>query len=151
MKLMRRPEGMQPMRFIASLGGIGHLRPAPGTWGSLAVLPLGLLPPWVALLAALIFTGLGYWALTRLPEAASDPGWVVVDEAAGQSLALAAVTGWLGLLLAFALFRLLDITKPGPVGWADRQKGPLGVMGDDIIAGALAGLILLLLAPLGIR
>lgn len=136
---------------IASLGGIGHLRPAPGTWGSLAVLPIGLLPPWVALLAALIFTGLGYWALTRLPEAAADPGWVVVDEAAGQSLALAAVTGWLGLVLAFALFRLLDITKPGPVGWADRQKGPLGVMGDDIIAGALAGLILLLLAPLGIR
>ncbi|WPB87213.1 phosphatidylglycerophosphatase A family protein [Sediminicoccus rosea] len=139
------------MRSIASLGGIGFLRPAPGTWGSAAVLPLAFLPPWVALLAALLFTGLGYWALTRLPEAAADPGWVVVDEAAGQSLALAAATGWLGVVLAFALFRLFDITKPGPVGWADRQKGPFGVMADDVIAGAMAAVILLLLAPFGIR
>jgi phosphatidylglycerophosphatase A len=139
------------LRSIASLGGIGFLRPAPGTWGSAAVLPLAFLPPWVALLAALLFTGLGYWALTRLPEAAADPGWVVVDEAAGQSLALAAATGWLGVVLAFALFRLFDITKPGPVGWADRQKGPFGVMADDVIAGAMAAVILLLLAPFGIR
>lgn len=139
------------MRSIASLGGIGFLRPAPGTWGSAAVLPLAFLPPWVALLAALLFTGLGYWALTRLPEAAADPGWVVVDEAAGQSLALAAATGWIGVVLAFALFRLFDITKPGPVGWADRQKGPFGVMADDVIAGAMAAVILLLLAPFGIR
>jgi phosphatidylglycerophosphatase A len=139
------------LRSIASLGGIGFLRPAPGTWGSAAVLPLAFLPPWVALLAALLFTGLGYWALTRLPEAAADPGWVVVDEAAGQSLALAAATGWLGVVLAFALFRLFDITKPGPVGWADRQKGPFGVMADDVIAGAMAAVLILLLATFGIR
>ena len=139
------------MRAIASLGGIGFLKPAPGTWGSLAVMPLALLPPWVALLAAVIFTALGYWALTRLPEATADPGWVVVDEAAGQSLALAAATGWLGVLLAFALFRLFDITKPGPVGWADRRKGAFGVMADDVIAGAMAAAVLLLLALMGIR
>ncbi len=142
---------MQPMRAIASLGGIGFLKPAPGTWGSLAVMPLALLPPWVALLAAAIFTGLGYWALTRLPETTADPGWIVVDEAAGQSLALAAATGWLSVLLAFALFRLFDITKPGPVGWADRRKGAFGVMADDIIAGAMAAAMILLLALMGIR
>eukprot|EP01031_Cornospumella_fuschlensis_P050023 gene50023-61225_t len=106
-------------------------------------MPLALLPPWVALLAALIFTGLGYWALTHLPETGADPGWVVVDEAAGQSLALAAATGWVGVLLAFALFRLFDITKPGLVGWADRQKGPFGVMADDVIAGAMEAATLL--------
>jgi phosphatidylglycerophosphatase A len=139
------------MRAIASLGGIGFLKPAPGTWGSLAVMPLALLPPWVALLAAVIFTVLGYWALTRLPETTADPGWVVVDEAAGQSLALAAATGWLGVLLAFALFRLFDITKPGPVGWADRRKGAFGVMADDVIAGAMAAAVLLLLALMEIR
>jgi phosphatidylglycerophosphatase A len=139
------------LKAIASLGGIGFLKPAPGTWGSAAVLPLAFLPPWVALLAAALFTALGYWALTRLPEASADPGWVVVDEAAGQSLALAAATGWVGVLLAFALFRLFDITKPGPVGWADRQKGPFGVMADDVIAGAMAALVILLLAPFGIR
>ena len=142
---------MDAVRAIASLGGVGFLRPAPGTWGSLAVMPLALLPPWVALLAAFLFTGLGYWALTRLPETGADPGWVVIDEAAGQSLALAAATGWLGVLLAFALFRLFDITKPGPVGWADRQKGPFGVMADDVIAGAMAAAVLLLLALIGVR
>ena len=70
---------MDAVRAIASLGGVGFLRPAPGTWGSLAVMPLALLPPWVALLAAFLFTGLGYWALTRLPETGADPGWVVID------------------------------------------------------------------------
>jgi phosphatidylglycerophosphatase A len=114
-------------------------------------MPLALLPSWVALLAAVIFTVLGYWALTRLPETEADPGWVVVDEAAGQSLALAAASGWIGVALAFALFRLFDITKPGPVGWADRQKGPFGVMADDVIAGAMAAAAILLLAWMGIR
>lgn len=142
---------MDPLKAIASLGGIGFLKPAPGTWGSAAVLPLAFLPPWVALLAAVLFSGLGFWALTRLPEAAADPGWVVVDEAAGQSLALAAATGWIGVVLAFALFRLFDITKPGPVGWADRQKGAFGVMADDVIAGAMAAVVILLLASWGIR
>lgn len=136
-------------RAIASLGGIGFLRPAPGTWGSVAVLPLALLPGWVALLAALVFTLAGYWAVARLPNAASDPGWVVVDEAAGQSLALAAASGWIGVMLAFALFRAFDILKPGPVGWADRQHGPFGVMADDILAGAMAAGVLLLLAAMG--
>jgi len=142
------------LRAIASLGGIGFLRPAPGTWGSLAVLPLALLPAWVSALAALGFTALGYWALTRLPETNADPGWVVVDEAAGQSLALSMALalgmGWLGVALAFALFRIFDITKPGPVGWADRQKGAFGVMADDVIAGAMAGLVLVLLAFMGL-
>ena len=139
---------MNLARAVASLGGIGFLRPAPGTWGSVAVLPLAILPPWCALLAAAVFTGAGYWALRRLPEAAEDPSWVVVDEAAGQSLALAAASGPLGLALAFALFRLFDVWKPGPVGWADRQTGPFGVMADDLVAGALAAAALLLLEAL---
>lgn len=142
---------MGAVRAIASLGGIGHLRPAPGTWGSAVVLPLGFLPGWIALLAALVFTVAGFWALARLPETTADPGWIVVDEAAGQSLALAAAGGWVGILLAFALFRLFDIVKPGPVGWADRQKGTFGVMADDVIAGAMAGAAVLLFAAMGVR
>ena len=57
-----------------------------------------------------------------------------------MALALAAVSepGW-GVALAFALFRLFDVWKPGVVGWLDRQKGPVGVMGDDVVAGAMAG------------
>jgi len=52
--------------------------------------------------------------------------------------------GWLGLLLAFGLFRLFDITKPGPVGWVDARHDEWGVMGDDWVAGFLAGLVLLI-------
>jgi phosphatidylglycerophosphatase A len=144
------PVRQNTSRAIASLGGIGFLRPAPGTWGSAVVLPLALLPGWVALVAALVFAATGYWAVARLPEARADPGWVVVDEAAGQSLALAAASGWVGVMLAFALFRAFDILKPGPVGWADRQKGPFGVMADDVIAGALAAVVLLILSAVGI-
>lgn len=131
---------------VASLWGVGGLRPGPGTWGSAAALPLALLPPWGIALAALGLAVLGTWAVARLPDAEADPGWVVVDEAAGMALALAlAPAGWGWALLAFALFRLLDILKPGPVGWMDRQPGALGVMGDDLVAGALAGGALLLL------
>ena len=136
---------MSPAHAVAALGGIGHLRPAPGSWASAAVLPLALLPGWACLLAAALFTLAGCWALARLPAAREDPSWVVVDEAAGMSLALAAAPpGWWGALLAFLLFRALDVGKPGPVGWADRHAGTLGVMGDDLIAGALAALALLL-------
>lgn len=130
-------------REVAALGGLGRLRPAPGTWASAALLPLALLPGWVALAACAGFTAAGFWALARLPEAEADPPWVVVDEAAGQSLALAAAEGLAATLLAFALFRAFDIAKPGPVGWADRQPGALGVMADDLLAGALAGLLVL--------
>ncbi len=127
-----------------SLGGVGFLRPAPGTWGSAVVLPVAWAGPAAAALLALLLLALGMWALMRLPEAEVDPGWVVIDEGAGMALALAAVPepGW-GVAVAFALFRLFDVWKPGPVGWLDRQKGPAGVMGDDIAAGAMAGGVLL--------
>jgi len=128
---------------IASLGGIGRLRPAPGSWGSAAVLPLAWAGPGWCLLAALALTLLGWLALRALAEdaVAADPGWVVVDEGAGQALALAALpaaAGWPWVVLAFLLFRAFDIGKPGPVGWADRRAGPFGVMLDDLLAGALA-------------
>ena len=144
---MRR--GQQLAYAVATLGGIGRLRPAPGTWGSAAVLPAVLLGPWACLALSLLLTVAGYWATRRMlgDDTAADPSWVVVDEGAGQVLALAALpagVGAPGVLLAFLLFRLFDITKPGPVGWADRQHGARGVMLDDIIAGALAAALILL-------
>lgn len=147
-------------RLLASLGGVGFLRPAPGTWGSALVLPVALLGPVACLALAGLLTALGFWALARLPEARQDPSWVVIDEGAGQSLALAALGLGMapelaaaatpqgiaaGIALAFLLFRLFDITKPGPVGWADRRKGAAGVMLDDVIAGALAAAVILAL------
>lgn len=131
-------------RSVASVGGVGFLRPAPGTWGSLVALPAVLLGPWGCLALGVAVAVVGFWAVASLPEARGDPGWVVVDETAGQCLALACIpagAGFWWMLLAFALFRVLDIAKPGPVGWADRQEGPVGVMLDDLIAGALAGAV----------
>ncbi len=132
-------------KFVATLAGVGLLRPAPGTWGSAVVLPAVLLGPVWCLGLALLLGLAGLWAVGRLPERKADPGWVVVDEGAGQLLALAALplgAGWPWVLAAFLLFRLFDITKPGPVGWADRQKGAVGVMLDDVLAGALAAGVL---------
>ena len=135
---------MTPARLVASFFGVGFFPWAPGTAGSLAALALGAvmlalapgLLPWAALVAA--FAGL--WAA----RVEGDPGWVVIDEVAGQWIALLPLArpSWVGLLVSFALFRLLDITKPGPVGWADRQHGAAGIMADDLIAGALAAGIL---------
>jgi len=139
--------------LVATMGGVGRLKPAPGTWGSLVVLPAALLGPVPALLLALLVTIVGFYAVRAVlrdaPE--QDPGWIVVDEAAGMLLALAglsAAAGIWGVLIAFGLFRVFDIFKPWPISWADQQKGALGVMLDDIVAGALAALALILARPL---
>ncbi|MFA5581882.1 MAG: phosphatidylglycerophosphatase A [Paracoccaceae bacterium] len=150
---------------IATVFGIGHLRPAPGTWGSAAALPLlwalhqagGFAA--VALATVAVFA-LGWWATTAATAGTADPdrSEIVIDEVAGQWLALwpvsygAAHVGadilalWPGWLAGFLAFRAFDILKPGPVGWADRKATPLGVMLDDAIAGFLAALVVILLA-----
>ncbi|PZW45595.1 phosphatidylglycerophosphatase A [Humitalea rosea] len=132
---------------IAALGGVGHLRPAPGSWGSAVVLPIAWAGPGACLGLAVVLLIAGLWALR---DRRDDPGWVVVDEGAGQALALAALPALGGLALlpwtlgAFALFRAFDILKPGPIGWVDRQTGAWGVMGDDILAGVFAGAAIIL-------
>jgi len=139
--------------MIATLGGIGRLKPGPGTWGSLVVLPLVMLGPAACLVLALGVTVLGYFAVRGVlrdrPD--EDPGWIVVDEAAGMLLALAGLTSeaslW-GVLLAFVTFRVFDIFKPWPISWADQQKGAFGVMLDDVVAGALVAAALLLARPI---
>ena len=133
----------------ATLAGIGRIRPAPGTWGSAVVLPAALLGPLPCLVLALGVTIAGWVAVRAvLAEGGEqDPGWIVVDEAAGMLLALAALpagAGWLGVALAFVLFRAFDILKPWPVSWADGLAGATGVMLDDVIAGAMAGAVLML-------
>lgn len=137
--------------LIASGFGAGLSPVAPGTAGSLAALALAvpmLQAPWFVLPLAILASLLGgMWAIPRA-GGSDDPGWVVIDEVAGQWIALlpllaAPHIAWPGLALGFALFRLFDITKPGPIGWADRQPGAIGVMADDVLAGAAALLVLL--------
>ena len=149
---------------IATVGGIGYLRPAPGTWGSLIALPLA----WVfhtiggfplLVLATISVCLIGIWAIHSMTVGQTDPdrSEIVVDEVAGQWVAVMAISYpawampidilrlWPGWLAAFCLFRLFDIWKPGPVGWADRRKDTIGVMLDDVLAGicAAAGVLIL--------
>ena len=151
---------------IATVFGVGHLRPASGTWGSLVALPMAfallwLGGPWLLLGATVGVTALGFVAArAEITTGDPDPGHVVIDEVAGQWVALlpvgfgAAQAGvgygalWPGWVAAFVLFRLFDIWKPGPVGWADRQQGASGVMMDDIIAGVMAAVGVMILAAL---
>ncbi|MCX7300017.1 MAG: phosphatidylglycerophosphatase A [Rhodobacterales bacterium] len=153
------------MNLIATLGGIGNIRPAPGTWGSLAALPLALVlmlvgGPTLFVIGIVVVAVAGWFATKSEMDATlqDDPQQVVIDEVLGQWIALlpvslgAASTGvslfalWPGWVSAFLLFRLFDIWKPGPVGWADRREDALGVMLDDAIAGAFAAVGVALLA-----
>jgi len=137
-------------RLLASGFGSGFFPIAPGTAGSLVALGLGaaMLHVSVALLvvASLAVCAGGIWAV-RETQAEADPGWVVIDEFAGQWITMLGMTtiSWKSLLAAFVLFRLFDIFKPRPIAWADQRKDALGVMADDMIAGTMAALVLTVL------
>ena len=153
-------------RMIATLFGVGLMRPAPGTWGSAVAVGLGYLIhalfgfPLFVLATGAVFL-IGWWATAAAVRgrADHDPGEIVIDEVVGQWIALWPVSGglwfagvspwlfpWPGWVTAFVMFRLFDILKPGPIGWADRKKNAFGVMLDDVIAGAMAGAVVLLAA-----
>jgi phosphatidylglycerophosphatase A len=139
-------------RQIALAFGAGLAPKAPGTAGSLVGLALGALllhlSPIALAAGTLAATLAGLWAIRAClgPTTSQDPNWIVIDEVAGQMLALVALPrpSPLGLLAAFALFRLFDIAKPGPIGWADKKSGPVAIMADDLLAGAATAFMLLL-------
>ena len=140
---------MKASLLVATVGGVGWIRFAPGTWGSLVALPALLLGrPWIVGLALLV-AALGWLAVREVlrDRPTEDPGWVVVDETAGMLIALAALpagAGWVGAAVGFALFRAFDILKPWPISWADGLHGATGVMLDDILAGAIVAALLVL-------
>jgi len=136
-------------RLVAGFFGVGFFPVAPGTAGSAVALLVGAVlmlgPPWLLPLGAALAVAAGCLAIPRaVTDPQADPGWVVIDEVAGQWIALLGLAdvSAIGLLLAFIGFRALDIWKPGPVGWADRQVGAFGIMADDILAGAIVALVL---------
>lgn len=149
--------------WLAAGLGSGWLPKAPGTWGSLAALPLAwLLIEWggvtVLFAATFLFLLLGCWicvdVLQRIPD--KDPGWVVIDEWVGLwlcmgLLALVLGTGPWVYLLAFIAFRLFDIFKPWPISWVETLGPPWwSIMADDVAAGVIgAGVVLIAAAMLG--
>tara|TARA_B100000686_G_scaffold236133_1_gene244075 strand:- start:1129 stop:1647 length:519 start_codon:yes stop_codon:yes gene_type:complete len=149
----RLPPGVSlrtPGALVATWFGSGLLVPGPGTWGSLATLPLGILillytDHWVLLAVAVLTFVVGTWQTQRLidafpDDAPKDNSSIVVDETVGQLIALIpAAASPLLWLAAFVLFRLFDIWKPGPVRFLERRlKGVWGIMMDDVVAGIMA-------------
>lgn len=158
---------MSLSHLIATVGYVGHLRPASGTWGSLVALPLAwalhsIAGPLLLLVGIIAFYIMGLWATAQETRSSDDhdPSEIVVDELVGQWIAFlpvsigAAHVGaeltalWPGWVAAFLLFRLFDIWKPGPIGWADRRGDATGVMLDDVIAGVVAAVGVVILAAL---
>ena len=152
------------IRMIVTVGGVGLMKPAPGTWGSAVAIPVTYALHVIGgagLVIAMTFAlfGIGYWAShAYLSGRHEDPSEIVIDEVVGQMIALwplswgLTMTGvaphvfpWPGWVAGFVLFRFFDIVKPPPVRWADKP-GPLGVMLDDVVAGMLAGAVVLVAA-----
>ena len=134
---------------LATLGPIGHLRPAPGTIGSLVALGTGYLIAnfslGVLVAAILGLSILGIFAAERYGQRTGkkDASEVIIDEVAGQWIPLVIIPleiDW--YIAAFLLFRFFDISKIGPVGHAETFSGGVGVMADDLMAGILAALVL---------
>jgi phosphatidylglycerophosphatase A len=137
---------------IGTFFGAGLLKPGPGTYGSIAALLLWFatahaLHPTTATLAigtaiaALIATLLGIPAATIVARESGreDPGHVVIDEVAGQLIALIAIPpDWPHAILALILFRFFDILKPWPIRKLEALPAGTGIMLDDVAAGVLA-------------
>jgi len=141
-----------PAHFLALGFGAGLMKRAPGTWGTLVAFPIFFLcdalagtPAVVAAGAVLFVAGCYAAEVTGRDLGVSDHGGIVIDEIAAFLLVLACAPPWRGgLVLAFVLFRVFDIAKPWPIGWADRSiKGGFGVMFDDLLAAGYAILGLL--------
>jgi len=154
--------------WLATVFGIGLAPKAPGTFGSLPGLLVGAgvhvaayrlcsdALPWarsfVILLLLALATALALWAIARAETALAthDDQRIVIDEVVGQAIAVAfvPVAIW-PYLLGFLLFRLFDITKPWLIGRVDKEvPGAVGTLGDDVLAGVIAGLILVAVTTL---
>jgi phosphatidylglycerophosphatase A len=137
---------------VATFFGAGFGKPGPGTWGSVAAVLLWFLyavllhPSAPALLYALLggialslVLGVPAASITEYESGRHDPGFVVIDEVAGQWIALlGSRANWRHALLALVLFRLFDITKPFPVRLLERLPRGWGIVFDDVAAGLYA-------------
>ena len=139
---------------VATVGGVGYLRPGPGSWGSAAAValwwlavrwtPAFLQPSLVMLMvAAAVMIGIPAATLVARGTGFKDPQFVVIDEVAGQWITLiGAPLAWKSVLAGFILFRGFDIVKPPPARQLERLAEGGGIVLDDVAAG-LYGLIIM--------
>lgn len=151
---------MTLQKLFLTFGGAGLSPKAPGTVGTLASLPVGLLIMFylgieTLFMVTIAITVIGIFEVNKYEKETGthDQQHIVIDEAAGMWLALiiayptAATMSYpyadlLAIIFAFATFRLFDIWKPSTIGWIDRElKGGMGVMLDDVLAGLAGGLL----------
>jgi len=139
--------------ILATWFGSGLIKPAPGSWGSLAALPFAYflihfnnITLYVIVTAVVFFIGMWATAIYSAQAQKEDASEIVIDEVVGQWIAL---WPWLflvqpsiwGYVAAFLLFRFFDILKPWPISLADRRHDAWGVMLDDVVAGLMAALV----------
>ncbi len=140
--------------LIATFFGVGHLRPGPGTYASVATVLIWwgashfvpgpwLLPVEIALAVAITLIGIPPSTVVARESGREDPGFVVIDEVAGQMIALIGVPlHWKYLLASLILFRVFDIMKPFPLRRLERLPEGMGIMMDDVGAGLYALVLL---------
>lgn len=152
-------------RLICTAFGLGYLRPASGTIASAVAIVIGVAAyqagaGWAIPVLAVFAVLAGFWAVPRMIAGMTDtdPSDIVIDEFAGQWIALSftalplmsrdisMLAAWPAYVAPFLLFRLFDILKPWVIGRADRRGDATGVMLDDILAGLAAGIVSLILA-----
>ncbi len=157
-EIIAKIDKRSPSVWLATWFGCGLLKPAPGTWGTLGALPFGVVllcfGGWpLLLLAAVVMFFIGLFVAKRFDAMVGghDSSAIVIDEVVGVWIALlpallhtSFMVSAVYIFMAFSLFRLFDIIKHGPVGWADKKlSGAWGVMVDDVIAGIMAFIIIL--------
>ncbi len=135
------------IKFISTFLGIGYIKKAPGTAGSLAGLLIWFLIRgniWVYLGVTVTILTLGFWVSDKAQKAfgKKDDQRIVIDEVAGMLIALCNVKYYLGpIFFVFIAFRGFDIVKPYPINKAQQLKGSLGIMLDDILAAVYVQII----------
>lgn len=147
-----------PLLLLAFGFGSGLSPKAPGTAGTLVAVVcfplLALLPVavYLSLLVVVVVAGVGICGYAARKLGVHDHSGIVWDELAGFWLAMTAFpASWPWLLAGFVLFRFFDIVKPWPISWLDKNvSGGLGIMLDDLVAGALTWVVLTLIAMTGL-
>ena len=147
-----------PVHFLALGFGSGLLKPAPGTWGTLAAIPLYLLLmsvvssssyPYFAVIVVSFVVGVYLCGKTATDAGVHDHGSIVWDEIVGFLITMLIVAPtWQNIALGFVLFRIFDILKPWPIKLLDKHvHGGFGIMIDDVLAGVFAWALLMLAQP----